>query len=186
MGNFLRLGHLPVPTVSDVLLQGTIKHYPRASVAKFKGECRGNMPGVSNSKLPTLMIGSPNVHHWSAQNFVQDVCSQFQLCTSAQTNPTPDLVHCNPNPNPNRKPLGGSRSAGAVTRRTRLRCVFWWRFSKKIPSGRKANLDQNDQHPAQSFAPTSVLLHIGRVLMTNHAYGLIALPERVVCARLPV
>ena len=91
-----------------------------------------------------------------------------------------------PNPNANSSPLGGSRSAGAVTRRTRLRCVFWWRFSKKIPSGRKANLDQNDQHPAQSFAPTSVLLHIGRVLMTNHAYGLIALPERVVCARLPV
>ena len=47
-------------------------------------------------------------------------------------------LHVGPDqPDPN--PLGGSGSAGAATR---LRRVFWWRFSKKTPGGRKASLNQ--------------------------------------------
>ena len=45
-----------------------------------------------------------------------------------QPDPRP-IPNPNPNPNPKTDPLGGSRSAGAATR---LRRVFWWRFSKKL------------------------------------------------------
>ena len=61
-----------------------------------------------------------------------------------QPNPRPVPI---PNPNPNPNPLGSSGSAGSVTR---LRRVFWWRFSKKTPGGRKTRLNQYHPHPAQS------------------------------------
>ena len=78
----------------------------------------------------SIFCVSPYVQDWLAQNFVQDLCGQFHPCTSAQTNPTPDLtltptLILTLTPSQNR--LGGSRSAGAVTR---LRRVFWWCFSQ--------------------------------------------------------
>ena len=74
--------------------------------------------------------------------------------------PNPDPK---PNPHPHPNPLGGSRSKGAVTRRAAPQCVLW-RFSINTPSGRKAGLDQKEQHPAQSFVPTSPAHMIGRTM----------------------
>ena len=50
--------------------------------------------------------------------------------------------------NPKSNPLGGSGSVEAIPR---LRRVFWWRFSKKDPDGRKASLDHYDPHPVQKI-----------------------------------
>ena len=75
--------------------------------------------------VTTPPAGFGYVQDWSAQNFVQDVCGQFQPCTSGQTNPTPGLTDPTPSPNHNPPP-----------------CVFWWRFSIFFPGGRKASLDQ--------------------------------------------
>ena len=55
------------------------------------------------------------------------MCGQFQPCATAQTNPTPDLLYCNPNLKPNANPYQpfggvevGTRSAGAV-----LPCTYY-------------------------------------------------------------
>ena len=104
--------------------------------------------------------GSPYeyVQDGSAPNFVQDVHVQFQPCTSAQTNPTPDITLA-----PTSTLVEGSRSARAVTR---LRRVFWWRFSLN-----SLGRSKGQPRPA-STKKTSILhkvlcrpvLHIGRVL----------------------
>ena len=86
----------------------------------------------------------------------------FQPCTSAQTNPTPDLVHRNPNPKPKPNPLGGSRSAGVATR---LRHVFWWSFSKSLRAAAEKPASRPTMtHPAR-FVPTSPAhrARVGRV-----------------------
>ena len=59
-----------------------------------------------------------------------------------------------PNPNPNPNLWGGVRGQMGQSRVTRLRRVFWSRFST-IPGGRKASLDSYEQHPARSLVPTS-------------------------------
>ena len=101
-------------------------------------------------------------------NFVQDLCRQFRPwhVDPDQPNPRPDP---NPNPNANPNPLGGSKSAGAVSR------VFRRRFSKKKSGGRNTRPDRKDPHPAQTRIWTEktrtphkalcrVKLHIARVL----------------------
>ena len=75
-------------------------------------------------------LGSRYEQERPAQNFMQSVCRQFQPCKSAQTSPTPDLTQT---PTLAPKPLGGSRSAGAVTR---IRRVFEV-FPQKKPGGRE-------------------------------------------------
>lgn len=88
---------------------------------------------------------------------MQDVCDQFSTLQVGPNQPDPRPT---PNPNPNVLPLGGSRSAAAVTRLLRL---FWWRFffrirnfgRPKAPGGRKASVDQSESHPAQKFVPTA-------------------------------
>ena len=45
-------------------------------------------------------------------------------------------------------PLGSPRSARAVAR---LCSLFWWRFSQKIRTGRKASLDQSDRRPVRKL-----------------------------------
>ena len=52
----------------------------------------------------------------------------------------PDQPNPRPDPNPNPNPSGGSRSAGAVTR---LRRVFWWRFSNKLRAAEIPGLTNN-------------------------------------------
>ena len=97
-------------------------------------------------RASAVLLGSRYVQERPAQNFVQDVCGQFQLCTSPQTNPTLTLTN----------PLwGGSRSTGAVRW---LRRMFWWRFRQKTPGGRKTSLDQQDPHSAQSCVQTAPAL----------------------------
>ena len=97
------------------------------------GACRGRGLSLVCAGLVGTKLCAGSV--WSI--------STFQPCTSAQTNP---------NPKPNSNPLGGSRSAGAATRPL---CVFWRIFPKKLRADEKASLDQEDQHAAQSFVPTS-------------------------------
>ena len=79
------------------------------------------------------------VQDWSAQNFVQDVCGQFQPCTSAQTNPTPDLsltltLTLTPKPT-----LWGARGRQGQPRGSAA--CFGGVFPKDS-GGRKASLDQ--------------------------------------------
>ena len=98
----------------------------------------------------------------SAQNFVHDVCRQFQTCTPGQTNPTSDLTHTRTR---TRIPtLWGARGQQGQPRGSAACLVP---FFQKTPGGRKASLDQQDPHPAQKFGAVPVLQMVFFVVLVS-------------------
>ena len=88
-----------------------------------------------------------------ATNFVPVVCVRFQPCTSAWTNPTPDLTLTLTLTSPLSE---GSKSAGAGAG-ARLRRVLRWRF--KITRAAERSVSTNDRQEVCCIP----VLHFGRV-----------------------
>ena len=81
---------------------------------------------------------------------------KFQPCKSAQTNPTPDLSLTLSLTQTPTLTLWGARGRQGQSR------VFLWRFSKKIPGGRKAASTSKISILHRALGPP--VLHIGRVV----------------------
>ena len=111
-------------------------HATEGSLTKKKNGCRNPFrgmhlnEGLEENFCPALCAGLVGTQLLCGTCLVN-----FSLAPSAQINPTPDLTR----PRTRTPSLwGGSRSAGAVRRRSAIS----WRSSKKIPGGQKTGPDQ--------------------------------------------
>ena len=118
-------------------------------IPRFPGRLHATCHDPGQSMHAYTSVANPRdtgfgyVQDRSTQSFVQDVCHQFQPCTSAQTNPTPGLILT--------QTSGGSRSAGAVARLRRVlrRCLKKNRAAGIPALTNKTRILSKVSHPRQ-------------------------------------